>query len=59
MESNAETTILGVLLWQASSKGKKNFSTWTRIGLGSGNTENDDTELEDGDEGELSNIRHM
>ena len=59
MESNAETTILGVLLWQANSKGKKNFSTWTRIGLGSGNTENDDTELEDGDEGELLKGRYV
>ena len=53
MESSAEQTIFGVLLWQASSNGKKNFSTWTRIGLGSGKTENDDTDPEDGDEGEL------
>ena len=38
MLSRAEHTILGVLLWQASSNGRKNFSTWTQDGFGSGKT---------------------
>ena len=48
--SKAEQTILGVLLWQANSKGKKNFSTWTHNGLGSGKTE-PWIELDPGDAG--------
>ena len=53
MLSNAEQTILGVLLRQASSKGRKNFSTWTSKGFGSGNTVDELMDPEDGDSGDV------
>ena len=52
MLSKAEQTILGVLLWHANSKGKKNFSTWTHMGFGSGKTELG-PEADPGEVGEL------
>ena len=39
--SRAEQTIFAVLLWHASSKGRKKVSTWTHDGFGSGRTDDD------------------
>ena len=41
MLSKAEQTILAVLLWQASSKGRKKVSTCTQDGFSSGRTDED------------------
>ena len=55
MLSRAEQTIFGVLLWQASSNGRKNFSTWTHEGFGSGKTQADtDERVEPGDSDPLT-----
>ena len=50
MLSRAVQTILGVLLWQANSKGRKKVSTLTpHVGLGSGRMEEDTDRRETGD----------